>query len=310
MTHSTHYDVAIIGGGPAGLQAALVLARTRKRLIVFDSPDPPRNAASHGVHNFVGLDGLTPAQIREQAWAQINVYNSTEQRIEHIKEIQPHDKHGFLVIGESGFSITARHVILAIGHRDVHPQINGFAECWGQSIIACPYCDGYENRDRVWGMVARSPMELEHMPNFYRHWTTQGLVLLASDVTLTPEHHTRLTAQGITVHHGDITDLHHTKGNLHAVTLHTGETVNVGTLWWRQDEAPQPLTQVVIATFNLDLDERGYIKVNENGLTSAKGLWVVGDVRGFVGAIRAAFTGSQAAHAMTHTWFIEDTHHE
>ncbi|MBL8165572.1 MAG: NAD(P)/FAD-dependent oxidoreductase, partial [Anaerolineae bacterium] len=78
--NQTPYDVAIIGGGPAGLQAALMLARTRRRVLVFDSPEPPRNAASHGVHNFVGLDGLLPAEIREQAWKQIAVYNSAELR--------------------------------------------------------------------------------------------------------------------------------------------------------------------------------------------------------------------------------------
>jgi thioredoxin reductase len=73
-------DVAILGGGPAGLQAALVLSRTRKKIIVFDAPEPPRNAASHGVHNFLGLDGLLSIDIREIAWKQIDKYDSAEFR--------------------------------------------------------------------------------------------------------------------------------------------------------------------------------------------------------------------------------------
>jgi len=123
----THYDVAVIGGGPAGLQATLILARIRKRVIVFDSPEPPRNAVSHGVHNFVGLDGLKPSEIREQAWAQIAVYKSAELRHERVVDIQPHgDDNQFLVIGEMGSRITANHVILALGFRDIYPNIAGF----------------------------------------------------------------------------------------------------------------------------------------------------------------------------------------
>ncbi|NDJ51469.1 MAG: NAD(P)/FAD-dependent oxidoreductase, partial [Chloroflexi bacterium] len=131
-----HYDVAIVGGGPAGLQAALILARTRKRLIVFDSPEPPRNGASHGVHNFIGLDGLLPSEIREQAWEQIAVYNSAELRTERIVDVQAHEV-GFALIGEAGTSVSAGHVVLALGYRDVYPDVPGFRECWGASIIAC-----------------------------------------------------------------------------------------------------------------------------------------------------------------------------
>jgi thioredoxin reductase len=80
-------DIAILGGGPAGLQAALVLSRTRKKIIVFDNPEPPRNAASHGVHNFLGLDGLLPIDIRKIAWKQIDKYYSAEYRQEKIVNV-------------------------------------------------------------------------------------------------------------------------------------------------------------------------------------------------------------------------------
>jgi thioredoxin reductase len=73
-------DIAILGGGPAGLQAALILARTRKKIIVFDDPESPRNAASHDVHNFLGLNGLLPSEIRKIAWKQIDKYDSAEFR--------------------------------------------------------------------------------------------------------------------------------------------------------------------------------------------------------------------------------------
>src|SRR5690349_268178 len=150
------FDVAIIGGGPAGLEATLVLARTRKRIIVFDDPQPARNSASHGVHNLLGLDGLRPAEIREIAWKQIAVYQSAELRHERDTSIGREDNDYFAVTDKAGSSVRAKHVILAVGYRDVYPAIPGFAECWGDSIFPCPYCDGYEHRDQVWGVVASS----------------------------------------------------------------------------------------------------------------------------------------------------------
>jgi thioredoxin reductase len=255
IMNAAHYDVAIIGGGPAGLQAALILARTRKRVIVFDSPELPRNAASHGVHNFVGLDGLLPTEIREQAWKQIAVYNSVEQHPERVVDVQSNADNSFSVTGEAGASITARHVILALGYRDVYPDAPGFMACWGDTIIACPYCDGYENRDRVWGLVVSSQLALEHMPHIfrahlYRNWTAQIKLIIAPQLQIDDEQHTALTAQGITIHEGDIVEIHHTAGKVEAVTLSTGEQVAVGTLWWRLDETPQPKRSSPISVSN------------------------------------------------------------
>ena len=305
FTSSNAYDVAIIGGGPAGLQAALILARTRKRILVFDAPEPPRNAASHGVHNFLGLDGLTPAEIREQAWRQIEVYNSTELRSERVVNIQHGTDKGFLVTGETGSSITTKHVILALGFRDFYPDIPGFMACWGDTIIPCPYCDGYENRDRVWGLVASSPLALEHMPHLYRNWTQTAKLIVLPGIAVTEAQQGALHAQGLPVHEGEIAEIHHTAGKVEAITLNTGERVAVETLWWRLDEAPQPLTQTVISSFSLELDDNGCIRTDAQYQTPIKGLWAVGDVRGTPGALGAAYQGSMAAFAITRTWFTE-----
>lgn len=298
-----HYDIAVIGGGPAGLQATLILARLRKKIVVFDSPEPPRNGASHGVHNFIGLDGLTPAEIREVVWQQIEVYNSAELRRERVMDIQHHADNGFMVTAETGSSITAKNVILALGFRDVYPDVPGFLECWGDTIIGCPYCDGYENRDRVWGMVASSQLALEHMPHLYRNWTHKAKLIVAPGLLLNDEQHSDLTAQGITIHEGDITAVQHTAGKVEAVTLNTGEQVAVNTLWWRPDETSQPLTEKIINNFKLELNEDGSIKTDAQHETSVKGLWAVGDVlRGWAWALGAASQGSMAAFAISRIW--------
>ena len=161
-------DIAILGGGPAGLQAALVLSRTRKKIIVFDTPEGPRNTASHGVHNFLGLDGLLPIDIRHIAWKQIGKYDSAELRKEKIVNVNKEKDGIFVITTDNEKSIRAKKVILAIGYYDAYPDIPGFIECWADTIISCPFCDGYENRDRIWGIVANSKMQLICFQRWYK----------------------------------------------------------------------------------------------------------------------------------------------
>jgi len=293
-----HYDIAIVGGGPAGLQATLILARLRKKIIVFDSPEPPRNGASHGVHNFIGLDGLTPAEIREVVWRQIDIYNSAELRVERVVDVRASEV-GFAVSGEAGSSITARHVILAMGFRDVYPDVPGFMDCWADTIFSCPFCDGYENRDRVWGLVIASQRALEHLPHLYPNWTSEAKAIFLPQVVLSDDVRARLTTQDIPVHEGEIVEIHHTNGKVNAITLSTGEKVEVGTLWWTPAEQALPLTQSIIANFNLEVDETGHIKTDASHQTTVEGLWAVGDVEGNPpSALGAAFAGSQAAYSI------------
>jgi len=293
-----HYDIAVVGGGPAGLQATLILSRLRKKIIVFDSPEPPRNSASHGVHNFLGLDGFLPSEIREQAWQQINVYNSAELRMERVIDVQAHES-GFAVSSESGSSVTARHVILAIGFHDVYPDVPGFMDCWADTIFSCPFCDGYENRDRVWGLVIASQRALEHLPDLYPNWTSKAKAIFLPQVSLSDDMRAKLTDQGIPVHEGEIVEIHHSSGKVNAITLNTGEKVELETLWWAPAEQALPLTQKIITSFGLEVDEAGHIKTDVVNQTSIQGLWAVGDVEGNPpSAMGAAFAGSQAAYGI------------
>ncbi len=212
-------DVAILGGGPAGLQAALVLSRTRKKIMVFDDPEPPRNAASHGVHNFLGLDGLLPADIRKIAWQQIDKYASAELRKKKIVSVRKNEDGLFLVTDDSGTSIKARKVILAFGYHDVYPGIPGFVECWADTIIPCPFCDGYENRDRIWGVVVSSKTELERFPKMVQNWTQKIKVFIPSDMEITASYQDELSRLGITIHRGSIKNVNHTGAKVESVSL-------------------------------------------------------------------------------------------
>ena len=303
MSTTEAIDVAIIGGGPAGIQAALVLARTRKRIVVFDGPQPPRNDASHGVHNFLGLEGLLPAEIRRVAWDQIDRYRSAELRRELIVDIR-HDSDGdLLVTNDQGDEFVARHVILAFGYHDVYPDVPGFAECWGDTIIPCPFCDGYENRDRVWGIVGSTAEEISSFPLMAQNWTSDIKVILAADAQLAPRYESQLDELGVPVHRGLVAEVHHEGGKVQAVTLDVGERIEVGTLLWVPSDEPSPLVQNLVDNLGLELNEDGHVAADDIQRTNVDHLWAAGDVQGWTGAIESANGGGMAAFMIVHGWY-------
>jgi thioredoxin reductase len=298
-------DIAILGGGPAGLQAALVLSRTRKKIIVFDTPEPPRNAASHGVHNFLGLDGLLPKDIRKIAWEQIDKYNSAKLRKEKIVNVNKEKDGIFVIITDNEKSIRAKKIILAVGYYDVYPDIPGFIECWADTIISCPFCDGYENRDRIWGIIVNSKMQLDLFPKMVQNWTSKIKVFVSPNIEIESSYQNELFKLNISVYRGIITKVNHSNTKVESVTLESGENIPVDTLLWIPQVKPIQLIQRLIENLGLDLNEQGYIKTNEKLQTNVKGLYAAGDVKGSspIGALAAAYNGGIAATSIVHEWY-------
>ncbi|HET9452017.1 MAG TPA: NAD(P)/FAD-dependent oxidoreductase, partial [Aggregicoccus sp.] len=151
MKTSSGYDVdvVIVGGGPAGLSAALVLGRGRKRVLLCDA-GPPRNAAAEHIHGFVTQDGTPPAQFRRVGREQLRPYDvqAREVRVESVVQ----EGEGFRVGLAAAESVHARHVLLATGMVDLVPELPGYRELWGRSIFQCPYCHGWEVKERPWGV--------------------------------------------------------------------------------------------------------------------------------------------------------------
>ena len=298
-------DVAILGGGPAGLQAALVLSRTRKKILVFDDPEPPRNVASHGVHNFLGLDGLLPADIRKAAWQQIDKYGSAQLSKKKIVNVKKDGDGTFVIADDNGTSIKAKKVILAVGYHDVYPNISGFVECWADTIIPCPFCDGYENRDRIWGVVVNSKAELDRFPKMVQNWTSKIKIFVSPNMELSPSYQNELSKLGILVHRGTITKVNHTGAKLESVSLDSGEKIKVDTLFWIPPRRLSPLVQKLVENLGLELDGQGNVKTDEMQQTNVKGLYAAGDVHVNrpVGALSAAYDGGTAATAIIREWY-------
>ena len=302
-SHLDPIDIAILGGGPAGLQAALVLSRTRKKIIVFDDPEPPRNAASHGVHNFLGVDGLLPTDIRKISWKQIEKYDSAELRKEKIVDVIKEEDGIFVITADNQTSIRAEKVVLAVGYHDVYPDIPGFVECWADTIIPCPFCDGYENRDCVWGIVVKSKMELDWFPKMAQNWTSKIKVFISPNMEIEPSYQNELSRLDISVYRGIITKVNHTNTKVESVSLESGETVQVDTLLWIPTVKPSQLIQRLVENLGLELDEQGYVKTDEKQQTNVKGLFAAGDVQGSKGALVAANNGGIAATSIVHEWY-------
>jgi thioredoxin reductase len=298
-------DIAILGGGPAGLQAALVLSRTRKKIIVFDDPEPPRNAASHGVHGVLGLDGLLPTDIRKIAWKQIEKYESAELRKEKIVSVNKEEDGTFFIAGDNETSIKAKKVVLALGYHDVYPDIPGFLECWADTIIPCAFCDGYENRDRVWGIVANTEMELEWLPKMAQNWTSKIKVLITPNLEIESLYQNELSNLGIPVYRGIITNVNHTNTKVESVSFRSGENIKVDTLLWIPPAKPPELIRTLVENLGLELDGQGYVKTDEKQETNVKGLFAAGDVRGVPsrGALAATYDGGIAGTMIIHEWY-------
>jgi len=298
-------DIAILGGGPAGLQAALVLSRTRKKIIVFDDPEPSRNAASHGVHGFLGIDGLLPADIRKIAWEQIDKYGSAEFRVEKIVNVSKEEDNGvFIITSNSETSIKAKKVILAIGYHDMYPDIPGFVECWADTIISCPFCDGYENRDCVWGIVVNSKAELERLPKMVKNWTSKiKVIIMSPNIEIESSYQNELSKLDIPVYRGIITSVNHTNGKVKSVSLESGEKIEVDTLLWIPSKRPSQLIQSLVENLGLEVDEQGNVKTDQMQKTNVKELYAAGDVAGSMGALAAAYDGAKVATSIVHEWY-------
>jgi thioredoxin reductase len=299
------YDVVVVGGGAAGLSGALMLARSRRSVLVIDA-GAPRNAPAAGVHGLQARDGMPPAELLDRGRAEVRGYGG--QVVTGQVSTAKHDGDGFAVTLADGQMVRARRLLAATGLADELPDVPGLRGRWGRDVVHCPYCHGWEVRDRAIGVLASGPTAVLQALLFRQ---LSPDVVLFSHTTPPPDGQDArlLAARGVRVVPGEVASLEITGDRL------TGVRLSDGTVVARQVLAVAP-RMVARAGFLADLGlepaahPRGvgeYIAADATGLTAVPGVWVAGNVTDLAAQVGgAAAAGAVAAAAINLDLVTED----
>jgi thioredoxin reductase len=286
------FDVVIVGGGPAGLSAALALGRARRRVLLFDA-GPRRNARAVHMHNFVTRDGATPDEFRRAAREQIAAYSNVIVREVHVDGVS--GARGAFEVAAAADTVEARRILLCTGMIDELLPLEGFRELWGRCVVQCPYCHGWEARDRPWGFLAR-PEHAAHLPMFalqLRSWTDEVCVFTDGAFELPSTVRDLLAAAGLRVETAPIRRLIARDGNLDAIELSDGTRVACALLF-----AHPPQRQVeLVRALSIGLDADGFVQLDPmSRQTTVPGVYAAGDLTTRMqAAIAASASGMQTA---------------
>jgi thioredoxin reductase len=288
------FDVVIVGGGPAGLSAALALGRARRRVLLVDG-GPRRNAAAERIHGFLTRDGTPPEEFRRIGRQQLEPYASVEVREARVERLRG-ERGAFELQLESG-SVAARRILLCTGMLDELPALEGFRALWGTSIFQCPYCHGWEVRDRAFGILVERA-ELGELAILLRSWTGTVVALTNARFEIPEPLRVRLAAARVSLDERRIRRLVAQGDRLEHVEFEDGTELRLDVLFARP---PQRQVELVRG-LELCLDEAGYVRVDDASWeTSRPGVHAAGDLTTpMQGAILAAASGMRAAAALNH----------
>jgi thioredoxin reductase len=297
------WDCVIVGAGPAGLNAALVLGRARRRVVVLDDAQP-RNYATHEMHGVLGHDGLDPAELRARGRAELAGYG-VEVVSAEVQDAEVLD--GVVHLTSARRTDTARTVLLATGMLDDVPDIPGFAGVWGISAHTCPYCDGFEHRDERLAVLA-SGARGEHLAVLLRQWSDDVILLSNGPHDLAVDQRARVLALGIPIIETPVVALEgDDDGRLRRVRLDNGETLDRDALFfyvgWR-------LRNDVARRLGCRMHDDGSIAVDSEQATTVDRVYAAGNCaepRALVPA--AAGSGVTAAVSINVRLTFEDADH-
>lgn len=285
-------DCIIIGGGPAGLNAALVLGRARRKIILFDD-NRPRNAVTWASHGFITRDGVTPFEFRRLAHEDIRKYPSVEYRTERIIEAVHHADY-LEIITAQGAVYHTRKIILATGLREVLPDIPGIHAYYGKSLFSCPYCDGYELGGQPLAVIAEDPTRLLQLTRTLWNWSHDLLLCTNGKSVLTAEYKEVLHRKNIRYNEHPIELLIGDNGRLERIRFNNAEEVPrtggfIAPRFFQASELAKGL--------NCSLTPAGGILTDEYGRSNIPGVYAAGDTSVIAPSqvIIAAADGSRAA---------------
>ena len=297
---SESYDVVVVGGGAAGLSAALVLGRARRRVAVVDA-GTPRNAPAAHMYGFLSRDGMPPADLLATARAEVRSYG-----VELVDERVVEATRGFTLRLAEGRTLTARRLLLATGAVDELPDIPGARERWGRDFLHCPYCHGWEVRDQPIGVLGTDAGSVDHA-HLLRQWS-DDVIFFAHTYPVTAGDSAALTARGIQVVEGHVAELSVLDDRLDAVQLADGRAIPRAAVFIRP--ALRARTDGLADSLGCETDGSGFVRADATGRTSVPGVWAAGNLGNpRAQVITAAGEGSAAAIAINADLVDEDVRH-
>lgn len=291
-------DTLIIGGGAAGLQAALVMARARRNVLVVDSATP-RNRFAHEIHGVIALEGTPPLDFQEHGKEHVRNYGV--QIVKATVDSVTDNDRTLTATLSNGDTVAARSIIVASGVDDVHPAIPGLEENWGNTVLHCPYCHGYEVADKNLGVLCIGEFSLQHAA-ILRQWS-QNITFFTNGMELTEQQRSHLTRRGMVLVDGPVTSFHDGK-------VQVGDDDHaVDALFYMP--IPHPHDEF-LADLNLERHSPpsgmggSLIKVGPAGATSHARIWAVGNVVNPPAQVAMAMGEANAAAIAVNAFLVED----
>ncbi len=298
MDTTTRYDVVIVGGGAAGLSAALVLGRARRRVLVVDA-GAPRNAPAAHMHGFLSRDGMSPRELLEVGRDEVARYGVevVDDTVTGLETTRGDDsaEAAYRVHLARLADVDARRLLVTTGVRDDIPDLPGVRERWGRDLLHCPYCHGWEVRDEPLGVLGTIAGSVQHAL-LVRQWS-DDVTFFAHTYELTDTERRELDARGVAVVSGEVAGLVVVDDRLTGVELVDGRVVDRTAVFVRPGIHTHP--DGLLAGLGCTHDDAGFVTTDRSGHTSVPGVWAAGNVADpRAQVITAAGAGSAAAIAI------------
>ncbi len=297
-------DVVVIGGGAAGLNGALMLARARRSVVVVDA-GAPRNAPADGIHGLLGREGMPPGELLARGRTEVRDYGGriVTGEVTRVRR----DDDGFDVELADGRTTRTRRLLVTTGLVDEIPDITGLRARWGRDVVHCPNCHGWEVRDRAIGVIANGPMAV-HGALLFRQWTDDVVLFTHTQAAPTGEAAEKLAARGIAVITGPVAELEIGDDRICGVRLADGTVVarEVITIGSRMTARADVMRGLGLEAVEHPSGAGEYLPTDAMGRTDVPGVWAAGNVTDLTAQVGAVAAGGAFAAAQINADLVEE----
>jgi len=300
MADNNNFDVIIIGGSYSGLSAAMALGRALRNVLVIDSGLPCNQQTPHS-HNFITQDGEKPNVIAEKAKKQVLKYDTVKFLNDLAVGGKKTENH-FLITTQNNETFITKKLIFATGVKDIMPQIKGFSECWGISVIHCPYCHGYEVNAEKTGILANGDLAY-HYAQLILNWTKELTIFTNGKSSFSKEQTDKISKHNIPIFEKEITHLKHENGNVKQIVFKDNSTFDLKAIYSRPAfEQHCKIPELL----GCELTEQGYIKVDMFQKTSITNVFACGDNTSPMRSVANAVATGSLVGAITNNLMTEE----